>query len=78
MQGGPLELNRQAVFQVIEQGAYGRRIKPQSSRQFLERLAYVSVPPHAPALTRVSRIDRGTISRPRASPTGLPRRWTGS
>jgi protein disulfide-isomerase len=41
-EGSPLELDRQAVFDVIEQGAYARRIKPESSRQFLERFAYVS------------------------------------
>ncbi|GAA5991874.1 hypothetical protein JCM10908_002250 [Rhodotorula pacifica] len=39
-QGEPLELDKQAVFEVIEQGAYARRIKPHSSRQFLERFAY--------------------------------------
>ena len=42
LEGSPLELDRQAVFDVIEQGAYARRIKPESSRQFLERFAYVS------------------------------------
>lgn len=43
VEGSPLELDRQAVFDVIEQGAYARRIKPESSRQFLERFAYVSL-----------------------------------
>ncbi|GAA5881113.1 hypothetical protein JCM3774_000876 [Rhodotorula dairenensis] len=43
VQGSPLELDREAVFRVVEQGPYARRIKPQSSRQFLERFAYAFV-----------------------------------
>lgn len=45
-EGSPLEMDRQAVFDVIRQGAYARRIKPESSRQFLERFAYVSFALH--------------------------------
>lgn len=55
-EGSPLELDRQAVFDVIEQGAYARRIKPESSRQFLERFAYVSP---------VSRLGIYTLTVPR-------------